>query len=153
MTGLYYHGTWWSRWILRIVKDEGKDRKNTGLLEKPYSRDIKEDWGKQSWDIFSDICPGLCLSRGDRFRECAENREVQVWMILFSTVNEEMFWSENKSGTWGRERDGMLWISGGRESSGVALWGIKEELERGTGVVSTSLIYGWIMSSESEQKA
>ena len=153
MTGLYYHGTWWSRWILRIGKDGGKDRKNTRLLEKPYSRDIKEDWGKQGWDIFSDICPGLCLSRGARFRECEENREVQVLMTLFLTLNEETFWSETKSGTWGRERDGTPWISGGRESSGVALRGIKEELERGTGVVSTSLIYGWIVSSESEQKA
>lgn len=84
---LYYHGTWWSCWILRIGKSGGKDGKNSRLLEKPYSRDIKEDWGKESSDIFSDICPGLCLSRGDRFRECPEKGKSksewlfsQLWM-------------------------------------------------------------------------
>lgn len=38
-------------------------------------------------------------------------------------------------------------------SSGVALWRIKGELERGTGVVSTSLICGLTVPRESEEGA
>ena len=40
----YYHGTWWSCWILRVGKNGGKDGKNSRLLEKPYSRDRRRKW-------------------------------------------------------------------------------------------------------------
>lgn len=87
--------------VFRNGREWGKDGKKSRLLQKPYSRDIREDWVKDGWDIFFDICSGLCLSRGDKFREWCASRKQRSPALNDS---EEMFWCETKSGTWGRGR-------------------------------------------------
>lgn len=129
------------------IRDNGTAGKKSRLLEKPYSRPVKQDWVTEDCGSFFSHLFWGASEKGRQIQGYSASRKQES-----PTLNdcEEHFDLRPRAGRGGEGEPGASWVSSGLGELWVALQKLKGELERGTDVFSASLICGISVPRESK---